>query len=138
MPIATNLLQTAVISAALIGVSGCGSPGFVRQQSPAITVQLTGVISQDSVSVSPSSVGAGPLVLTMANQSKQTETLTVTGEKTHLESRPALPNETTTIADTIAPGSYQVSARTADGTTKRPATLIIGPRRAPPTDITQP
>jgi hypothetical protein len=138
MPTPSNLCLTAVVSAAVVGLTGCGSQQFVRQQSPAITVQLTGVISEDSVSVSPNSVGAGPFTLTVANQSKQTETLTLTGEKTRLQSRPALPDQTTTITDSVAPGRYQVSAQSANGTSKRAATLIVGPMRKPPTDITGP
>src|SRR5436305_11502648 len=59
-------------------VAGCGSSGhFANVPSPPTPINLTVYINDQRVSVSPSFVGAGPVVLIVTNQASTAQSLTV-------------------------------------------------------------
>jgi hypothetical protein len=125
-------------------IAGCGSSAhFANRPSPPTPVNLTVYINDQKVSVSPTSVGAGPVVLIVTNQASTAQSLTVL---------PAGASAAQPIADTGAinpqataqvtvnlntPGSYTVGttpnasteAAAAVPTGVRPAVLRVGQSR---------
>ncbi|MGH2798754.1 MAG: hypothetical protein ACRDM0_14015 [Thermoleophilaceae bacterium] len=117
--------------AAVAVAAGCGDEDFENEPRPPVPLELTGVIQEDKVTVSPSSVGAGPLVITISNQTDARHTLTLEGESIKEEVGPVAPLDTATIQRTLAPGSYEVRAGSMRAVKKEiaPASLDIGKER---------
>jgi hypothetical protein len=113
-------------------VVGCGGEDFENRPRPPVPVELTGVIQEDKVTVSPSKVGAGPILITLSNQTDAAHTVTLEGESVRERVGPVNPLDTATIQKTLEQGSYEVSAGSERAVEReiRPATLTIGrPRK---------
>ena len=92
---------------------------------------LTGVIQDDKVTVSPAKVGAGPVEITISNQTDSVRTVSLEGESIKEQQGPVEPGATTTIQKTLEPGSYEVRAGSEKAVRKeiQPAVLEIGKER---------
>jgi hypothetical protein len=92
---------------------------------------MSGVIQSDKVTVSPSRAGAGPIVITISNQTRRPRTITLEGETLVAREGPIEPGDTATLQRTLAPGSYEVRAgsETAVRREIEPALLDIGAER---------
>jgi hypothetical protein len=121
----------AIFAAVAAVVAGCGDEDFENKPRPPVAMELTGVIQEDKVTVSPSRVGAGPFVITISNQTDAEHTITLEGERITEEVGPVGPLDTTTIQRTLAPGSYEVRAGSTKAVPKEiaPASLDIGAER---------
>ena len=122
------------LCAAGLALSGCGEDDFENEPRPPTPVELTGVIREDKVTVSPHELGAGPVVITVSNQTKAAHTLTLEssdGGTIREQVGPINPLDTATLQRTLEPGSYTVSAgsETAVPREIKPATLTIGEER---------
>ena len=117
----------------IITLSGCGGGDFKNEKRPPVPFELTGVIQPDKVTVSPNKVGAGPILITIANETDEAHTVTLEGEdvKVRIPS-PVNPQDTVTIQKTLRPGTYEVRAGSAVAVPKeiRPATLKVGRERS--------
>jgi hypothetical protein len=122
-------LLGVAISAAL--VAGCGDEDFKNDPRPPIPIGLSGVIQSNRVTVSPARVGAGPIVITISNQTERERTITLEGETLVQRSGPIAPGDTATIQRTLAPGSYEVRAGSMTAVRREiePAMLDIGAER---------
>ncbi len=120
-----------VAALAVFAGAGCGDEDFANDPSPPVRVELTGVIQADRVSVSPRRLGAGPIRITISNQTEDTHTVTLEGESLTRRSGNVSPGDTTTLQNTLVPGSYEVRAGSERAVAKEiePATLRIGPER---------
>jgi hypothetical protein len=125
----SGALLGVAISAAL--VAGCADEDFENEPRPPVPIGLSGVIQSDKVTVSPSRVGAGPIVITVSNQTRRERTITLEGETLVERAGPIAPGDTATIQRTLAPGSYEVRAgsETAVRREIEPAVLDIGAER---------
>ncbi len=127
--------------ALLIALTGCGSTGgsFANKPRPATPVNLTVYINSARVSVSPASVGAGPVVFIVTNQASKTESISISpalaGSAPVASTGPINPQATATVTvdfqnpgdyliDTSNAGSSQASQATAS--TIQPARLHVG------------
>jgi hypothetical protein len=120
----------AVATAAI--AAGCGEDDFENEPRPAVTIELTGVIQEDKLSVSPSrNLGAGPFTILISNQTDSEHTVTLEGGSIQEEVGPVAPDDTVEIKRTLAPGSYEVRAGSARAVRReiQPATLDIGRER---------
>src|SRR4051812_27123612 len=130
--------RTAVAGLALaLALVGCGGgKDFENKPRPPVTLELTGVITQQKVTISPHKVGAGPVVITVSNQSGQSRTLTLDGNGIQERVGPINPLDTAQLQKTLKPGRYTVTAGAEAATpgTIRPATLVIGKQRASGSD----
>ncbi len=124
-------LAGAAISAAL--VAGCGDEDFKNDPRPPVPVGLSGVIQQDKITVSPSRLGAGPVVITISNQTRRPRIVMIEGETLTARKGPIDPGETGTIQRTLSPGSYEVRAGSETAVRKEiePAVIDIGAERPP-------
>lgn len=125
-------------------VAGCGSGGghFANDPRPPSPVNVTVYINDQRVSISPSSVGAGPVVLIVTNQASQAQSVTIlpagqSAGQDLADTGPISPQATAQITVDLEKGSYSV-ATGASGATEAaqatpsgiaPATLRIGKQR---------
>ncbi len=117
------------IAAAIL--SGCGEDDFENEARAPVRVALTGVIQDDEVTVSPAKVGAGPVEITISNQTDSPHSITLEGESIVERSDQVEPGATATIQKTLKPGSYEVKAGTEKAVPReiQPAVLVIGRER---------
>jgi hypothetical protein len=122
---------TAAVLAAGVVVAGCGDEDFANDPRPPVPVELTGVIQDDAVTVSPSRLGAGPILITISNQTTNRATITLEGASIRERVGPVAPLDTATIQRTLAPGLYEVQAGSDVALAReiRPAELEIGRER---------
>jgi hypothetical protein len=118
-----------------VTAAGCGEDDFENEPRPPVPVELTGVIQEDKVTVSPDGrdrkLGAGPFLITISNQTPDAHTLTLEGDRITERVGPVNPEDTATIQKTLAPGNYEVRAGSEVAVPKEiePAELEIGPER---------
>lgn len=139
---------------ASITVSACGgTKHFANQARPPAPVNLTVFVNDQRVSVSPSSVGAGPVVFIITNQASNAESLSVTSSGASssqplADTGPISPQGTAQLTvDLKNPGHYTVGIA-ADSSTEaaasaptgiRPALINVGnPRPASNNELNQP
>ena len=116
---------------AVVLLAGCGGEDFKNEARAPIREALTGVIQDDAVTVSPSKIGAGPVEITISNQTDAVHSITLEGDSIVEREGPVAPGDTATIQKTLERGSYQVKAGSTKAVTKeiRPAVLSIGRSR---------
>lgn len=117
----------------MLAVAGCGDDDFANDPRPPTPVELSAVIHDDGVTLSPKREGAGPVLITFVNQTDRAHTITVEGEDVIERTAPIQPQDTATIQKTLRPGTYEVragSSRAVDIEDQiPPATLTVGPER---------
>lgn len=123
-------LLASVTSALVLSACG-GDEEFKNEPRPPIPVQLSGVITDSKVSVDPSALGAGPIVLIVSNQTDQAHTVTLEGPSGREEVGPINPQDTGRIQHNLDQGSYEVRAGSEEAMEHEiePAKLAIGPKR---------
>lgn len=115
----------------VVAVTGCGSEEFKNDPRPPRPETLTGVIRKDKVSVQPDRFGAGPIELTISNQTDEAHTVTLEGERLRERVGPINPLDTATIQTDPGPGTYEVRAGSAEAVLEEiePAILRVGEKR---------
>ena len=129
----------ALLATAGAMVSGCGgSDKFKNEPRPPAPVQLTGVITERGVTVSPDRVGAGPIILLISNQTEQAHTITLEGGDTQDTVGPVNPLDTAKLQQTVVEGDYEVKAGSPKATAREldAATLRVGRPRQSSSDET--
>jgi hypothetical protein len=122
----------ALFATTAIVVAGCGGDEkFENEPRPPAPVQLTGVIRDDKLTVSPNRVGAGPVILLISNQTDDPHTITLDGSGITETVGPVNPLDTAKLQQTLDEGSYEVKAGSERAVAKEisPAVLEIGPER---------
>jgi hypothetical protein len=130
-----------LVAGAAAIAAGCGTEDFKNNPRPPVAVELTGVIQDKKVTVSPAKVGAGPVVITISNQTKAAHTVTLEGESISERVGPINPLDTATIQKTLQQGTYAVKAGSARAVAReiKPAELTIGKeRKSSSNDVLQP
>lgn len=144
----------------LLGITGCGGDDkFKNEPRPPVTTQLTGVISEDEVTVSPDTVPLRaepnqqeaqqelptPIILTVSNQTDLAHSVILSGQPRDRKLKPIEartpqinPGGTGQIQQTLPPGTYQVRAGSEEavnpGEQIAPATLTVNPNRQTSSD----
>lgn len=109
-------------------LSGCGgaSGGYANKPKPAVPINLTVYINDARVSVSPASVGAGPVAFIVTNAARSTESLTIQspdGSSTLASTGPINPQTTAQVTvDFQRPGEYTVATAGGGGSDAQQAT----------------
>jgi len=131
---------------AAAALTGCGSSGghFANLPRPPAPVNISVYINDQRVSVSPNSVGAGPVQLIVTNQASSAESLTVvpagvSAAQPLADTGPISPQATAQVTvDLTPPGDYTVGiaptgttqAAAATPTGIQPAIVHVGKARA--------
>ena len=142
----------------LLTVSGCGGDEkFKNEPRPPIATQLTGVITENEVTVSPDTLPLPaekgqqeasreldtPIILIISNQADEAHTVTLTGKtrdgKTiSADTPPIAPLDTAQIQQTLPPGKYELKAGAEQavdpGDQIAAATLTVNPNRQTSSD----
>jgi hypothetical protein len=131
----TAALAPLAVAAAL-AVAGCGSSSadYKNDPRPPGPIVVTGYVDDQRVSVSPRSLGAGPISLIVTNQTGTAQRVTLesadtTGSGPGLKqvTAPISPRDTATLKADVKPGRYTVHVT---GDAIRAARLQVGPERA--------
>jgi hypothetical protein len=138
-------MTIGMLAVGAVAASGCGSTKtYANSASPASPVNLTVYINNSRVSVSPSTVGAGPVVFIVTNQASNAESLTIqsAGSGAALaHTGPINPQGTAQVSVNFSsPGTYTVATSTGPTTDAslaggvpasiRPATVQVGSKRS--------
>lgn len=113
-------------------LAGCGSSAhFADRPRPPLPVSLTVSISNARVSVSPSTLGAGPAIFIITNQADRAVSVAVSSSPSGAPlatTAPINPQGTSSVSVDFRPGDYTVatSASNALVTGIAPASLHIG------------
>jgi hypothetical protein len=132
MSVTGQTLRALTVAALAAAIAGCGGgKDFKNNPRPPVPLQLTGVITKQKVTISPHKVGAGPVVITVSNQTDQSHTLTLDGQGIQERVGPINPLDTAQLQKTLQPGTYSVKAGSPQATDTQiaPATLEIGKAR---------
>ena len=104
---------------ACCGISACGGGSdYANKDRPPTPINITAAISTKKVSISPTSFGAGQIVLIISNQTDSPQTITfqtqeIGGSKPGIKetSDSIGPRDTGTMKIDVREGTYSVSAR---------------------------
>lgn len=129
----------AMLAGTALAASACGSTarGTTTPRPPA-PVNLTVFIDNSRVSVSPMTVGAGPVAFIITNQASQTESLAIlragaSAGQALANTGPINPQGTAQVTVNFSsPGSYSVATGGGDagsGSSIRAALIHIGAKR---------
>lgn len=116
---AVNRLIGRVLAVVVAGavVGACGSDDdYANEPRPPTPINVAAAITDDEISVSPESFGAGPIVLIVSNQSEAAQRVTFETESSpgsepgiKQTTGPINPRGTATLKVNVAEGSYQLS-----------------------------
>jgi hypothetical protein len=133
--------RTGIVIAGLLAITGCGGgTTYANRPRPPAPINLSVYINNARVSVSPSTVGAGPVSFVVTNSATSTESLSIQtpdGGQTLGSTGPINPQATAELTVNFTPGDYTVGAGSqgnAEATQStpssiQPATIHIGPQR---------
>lgn len=114
-------------------IAGCGGDDFKNKPRPPVPIELTGVITDKSVTVSPAKFGAGPVTLIISNQTQESHTVTLEGAPLQNKATPKQtvgpinPLDTANIQQSLPEGKFLVKVSSSP---IKPATLVVGPKRS--------
>jgi hypothetical protein len=121
-----------LLSASLF--AGCGSEDdYANEPRPPAPINITAAISDEKISVSPRSFGAGPIVLIVSNQSEAAQQVTFETQDTSTggpgikqTTSPINPRGTATLNVDVTQGTYELSVEDSG---VQPAVVEVGAKR---------
>jgi hypothetical protein len=124
----------ALLSVAMLALGGCGSSsGYRNTARPPAPVNVAVNLTNQRVLISPTRIGAGPVVLLVANESAKSRDLTLTPAgagtaciSSSASTGPINPQGTARVAVALIPGACVLGVRDGGLT---PARLTVGPER---------
>jgi hypothetical protein len=149
----TRLAASLAGGSVLLAFTGCGDDDkFKNEPRPPVPTQLSGVITQKEVTISPDTLPLPaekgqqessaeldtPIILVISNQTEDPHTVTLSGKTTdgkqvETETPQIAPLDTAQIQQTLPPGRYEVKAGSEravePGEQIAAATLTVNPNR---------
>lgn len=125
----------ALVAGAGTGLAACGQENeHANAPRPASPINVTAVVTDERVRISPRSFGAGPIVLIVANQSRSSQEFTLEtaadpgGAEAGLRQTTSAvnPRGTAELKVDVVPGTYRLSVRSQG---VRPGALRVGRAR---------
>ena len=134
----------AVVLGAVTLAAGCGEDDdYKNEPRPPAPIVVSAAITQDGVSVSPRTFGAGPITLIVTNQTESAQEVTLETDEIgggapgiQQETGPISPGDTASLKADLREGTYKVGV---DGRGISAAALDVGePRESAQTQLLQP
>ncbi len=111
--------SVSILLAGSVLIAGCGGGShFKDKPRPPVPVQLTGVVTDRGVQISPRRVGAGPVILIISNQTQDAHTITLEGNGTTDTVGPVNPLGTGKLQATVTAGNYTVKVGSSQATSR--------------------
>jgi hypothetical protein len=137
-----RLAAPGAVCIALLAVAGCGNDkSYKNDPRPAKTLVIAAAILPDKVSVSPARFGAGPISLTVANETDASQRISIVRKingqsQANEQTGPINPHDTATLKADVDQGAYEIRVE-GDGIS--PAKITVGkPRASAQNDLLQP
>lgn len=134
----------AVVLIACAFATGCGEDDdYENEPRPPAPIVVSAAITQDGVSVSPRTFGAGPITLIVTNQTESAQEITLETDEIaggapgiEQETGPISPGDTASLKADLRQGTYRVGV---DGRGISAAALDVGePRESAQNQLLQP
>lgn len=125
-------LTSAAACFASIAIVGCGEDSsYKNNPRPPKTIVIAAAILPDKVSVSPSQFGAGPISLTVANQTNASQRISIVRQvngqpQTNERTGPINPRDTATLKADVEQGEYEIRV---EGQSIAAARITVGAKR---------
>jgi len=124
-------MMIGILGAGVLILTACGSVGgqAASKLRPPVPINLTVYVNDGEISVSPTSLGAGPAVFIVTNQASQAESLAISrsGQSNPLASTaPINPLGTTQVSVDFRPGDYTIATAahgSTDASLSRPSSI---------------
>ena len=135
------LLPGAAIVGMLVVAGCCNDKSYKNDPRPPQTLVITAAILPDKVSISPSSFGAGPVSLTIANETDASQRILIVRQvngqaQDNEKTGPINPHDTATLKADLDTGEYEIRV---EGEGIAPAQVSVGePRESGQNDLLQP
>jgi len=116
----------------LIAIAGCGGDSsYKNDPRRPKTIVIAASILPDKVSVSPTQFGAGPISLTVANQTDASQRISIVSQvngqpQTNERTGPINPRDTATLKANVEEGDYEIRV---EGQGIAGAVITVGPER---------
>jgi hypothetical protein len=130
------MLGALSATALVVALAGCGSSGgsYANASRPPAPISVAIYLTDARVAVSPAHVGAGPVLLLIANESTRSRNVTLTAPAgasdscvtADASSGPINPQGTARVKLPLVQGTCAVGDATGR---LRPARLVVGPQR---------
>ena len=109
-----------ILAASAAGVSGCGSAGSpaASRPDPPTPIALSAFVGRDVIHVAPARLGAGPVLLTVADQSPRAIALILSragSRQVIARTAPINPEGVIQVKLDLGSGRYTVAARPSTG-----------------------
>jgi hypothetical protein len=125
MGAARRLIVPLAAGAAALAIGACGQSDFQNNPRPAAPIELSALIADTGVKVSPAKdVGAGPATITISNQTADPARVVFEGP-TDDSSDQIIPGGTGSMKVDLKEGDYKVSTGTGGATDQ----FSVGPER---------
>ena len=140
----TNFRLAAIVLGASAFAVGCGEEDdYKNEPRPPAPIVVSAAITEDEVSVSPRTFGAGPITLIVTNQTQsdqevilETEEIGGNAPGIEQETGPISPGDTASLKADLREGTYRVAV---DGRGISEAALDVGePRESSQDQLLQP
>jgi hypothetical protein len=129
-------MQAAVgacsLSALVAGGCGSSSSDYKNTPKPPAPIVVSASIGNDTVNVSPTKFGAGPITLVITNQSSDSQQVTLESADTSsgpgtrpVQTGPINPRETASVAANVKQGTYSLKV----GGDVKDARIVVGRER---------
>ena len=134
----------AIVLGALAFAPGCGEDDdYENEPRPPAPIVVSAAITQDAVSISPTTFGAGPITLIVTNQTEEAQELTLETDEIggsapgiEQETGPISPGDTASLKADLREGTYRVAV---GGRGIDEAALDVGePRESAQNQLLQP
>ena len=122
-----RLVLPAGLAVLALAPTGCGSDDHPNEPRPPTPFEVSALVGEDRVVVSPRQFGAGLAVFSISNQTDDIAQLALEGP-TEAVSEPIEPGGVTDSFEVpMQEGAYEASA--GEESRARPAQLLVGPER---------
>jgi hypothetical protein len=125
---AAKVVAAGVASVVLLALlAGCGSgTNYPNDPRPPALITVSAAVNDGHVVVSPNRFGAGPVNVVVANETTNSQLVTLESATFNEKTGPINPSDTASFEANLGSGRYRL---TTSDPSIAPATILVGPSR---------